>query len=325
MMLSPLPAPTTRPASMRRCRPWARAAALLALFVCLIAAVETMAADPERAVAPLELVWELDVGALGLDRPSALAVDDHDRFYVVDGGNDRVLIVAPDGSLERELGGYGWGEDRLAGPLDIAVDPGIASYVLDWGNRRVVEYDAEGDYLGVVLDEALLGEPMGLDFGSGGELLVADADAQLVRVFSQFGEPLDPIGSFGGEAGGLVGPTRVAMGPGREVAVSDPLSSEVKLYDEFGSLLVTMTTGASFAPAALVFDPLGRLAVADPVAGTVSLFDCSNGSLVAAVGRDALGPSAAPTGLAIDRTGRLLVLAGPPERILAFALEYDDR
>ncbi len=318
MMLASFPPQATRWTSMGR-------GLIFALLTVLLAAVNILAAASvaSGSVVALDLLDEMDGEVWDVDAPTALSVDHRGRLYIVDSGRHRVLVVEPDGSVARELGGYGWDEDSLNHPLDIVVDRGLAIYVLDSGNRRVVEYDVEGNYLGVVLIEEQIGNPVGLELGSGGELYVTDADAQIVRVHSQFGEPLDPIGSFGGEDGGLVGPTRIAMGPSREIAVADPAAAAVWLYDEFGSPLARLTRGEGFAPYDIVFDSHGDLIVADARDGSVSVFDRADARVTASVGRDLMGASALPSGLAIDRMGRLLVLDGISGGVFTFALEYD--
>jgi len=295
------------------------------LGLVLIAAVAALVLPLAAAgsVVAFDLVGEIEGEAWDVDGPTALAIDHRGYLYIVDSGHHRVLMIEPDGSIVREMGGYGWEEDSLDRPLDVVVDRGLATYVLDAGNRRVVEYDADGNYLGVVLVEEQIGNPVGLELGSAGELYVTDADAQIVRVYSQFGEPLDPIGSFGGAGGGLVGPTHVAMGPSRVLAVADPAAAAVCLYDEFGSPLARFTSSEGFTPYDIVFDSRGNLIVADPRNGMVLAFDRADGSVTAAVGRDQMGSSALPSGLAIDRTGRLLVLDGSSGCVFIFALEYD--
>ncbi len=315
MMLAWFLPQTTRRTSMRR--------SLAAMT--LVAGVTLVATPHVGAGAQISLVPAGEIGGdqWGLDSPSAIAVDHRGRLLVVDSGNHRVLVIGVDGTVVMELGGYGWKDDRLNTPLDVVVDPGLATFVLDAGNRRVIEFDAEGNYVGVVLTESQTGTPVGLALGSGGELFVADADAQIVRVYSQFAEPLEPLGRFGGEQGGLITPVRVAMGPAREIAIADPGASAVRLYDEFGSLLRQITPGEGFSPLDVLFDSRGNIFVADPSSGTVSVFDRSGNTAVAAAGRDALGPDAAPSGLAFDRAGRLLVLDATSGRVLVFELEYD--
>lgn len=282
------------------------------------------AATPHAGLAEASVAFRLvEVLETGIELagPAALGVDHRGLLYVLDGGRHRVIILNEDGSVARELGGYGWADDRLDGPTDLVIDPGIATYVLDAGNRRVVEYDEEGNYLGVALTEEQLGTPAGLELGTAGELYVTDADAQLVRVYSQFGEALDPIGSFGGAGGGLVRPTRVALGPERQIAVADPGMSAVCLYDEFGSLLAHFGDGEGFVPGDVMFDAGGGLLATCESRGAVLLFDAVSGSVAAAVGRGVLGERASPSGLAFDRAGRLLVLDGTTGRVLTFELD----
>ncbi len=288
-----------RPRLWRRL-PCAVALIALALPVSPVSAREIILTPVGRIPAS---TWEIA-------QPVALDVDHHARLCIVDSGGHRVLIGDSDGDLERELGGYGWAGDRLDGPLDVVVDPGLAIYVLDAGNRRVVEYDADGEYLGVAVAEERLGDPVGLELGSGGELYVTDSNAQLVRVFSQFGEELDPIGAFGGVDGGLVAPTRIAMGPGRRLAVSDPAASAVWLFDEFGTLIRRLAPPDGFTPLDVIFAPGGALIVTDPSAGVLWAFDPESGEPLGSARLGELDPAVAPRALALDRSGRLFVLDG---------------
>lgn len=260
--------------------------------------------------------------AWGLESPRALAVDHRGDVLIADTGNHRVLTVSTSGELLREFGGFGWGEGQFDTPSGLAVYTGFYTYVLDEGNRRVQRFDAEGDFVDVVIDEDEAGSPVDLAVGIAGEILLVDADSQAVLARSQFDEILAPIGRFGSGGGGLARPRDVAWGPAREIAVADPGRGTVEVFDEFGSELYSLSSPDTLEPGDLLFDPSGSLIVADLRHGRVVAFPPGGGPPSASFGgAEPLVPSA----LALDRDGKLLVLDGERERILMVEMVHGKR
>jgi hypothetical protein len=106
-------------------------------------------------VTALRMIGALDgpFGEEPLEGPEAVAMDHRGNIVIADTGNHRVVIVSRDGSVLEEFGGYGWEEGQLDSPSDLSIYLGFYTYVLDEGNRRVVRYDAEGDYVDTVVPE----------------------------------------------------------------------------------------------------------------------------------------------------------------------------
>jgi DNA-binding beta-propeller fold protein YncE len=278
-----------------------------------------------RSITAFELAGEVPgSGEWGLDSPQSLAVDHRGDMLIADSGNNRVLIITETGDLVVEFGGYGWDEGQFDTPTDLAVYPGFYIYVLDEGNRRVERFDERGNYLDRIVDEDETGTPIGIAIGSGGELLIVDEDKQAVIVYSQFAETLEPLGGFGGGVGELVSPCDVAMGPSRQIAVSDPGAGVVHVFDEFGSELCEVALpGDGFHPCALAFDTYGNLIAADPKGRRIVAFSARNRLITAvAIEGSGLPPAVEPVGLAIDGNGRLLVLDRVAGRLIIVDLVY---
>jgi len=261
------------------------------------------------------------VETLGLRNPSALAVDHRGNILIVDTGNHRVLVLSPEGRLVAELGGYGWASGEFDTPVDLAVAPGFYTYVVERGNRRVQRFDADGDYVDVVVAEGEAGTPVAIAVTETGGILLVDSDSQTVLARSQFSEALDPIGRFGTGGRGLVRPADVAVGPGREIAVADPGRSSVEVFDEFGAHLYALSAADTLSPDDVAFGPGGAILVADSVHGKVQAFRPGAGEPTASfVTTGRFHPSA----LALDRDGRLLVLDGESGRVLILEMDYGD-
>jgi hypothetical protein len=257
---------------------------------------------------------------LGLLAPEALALNHRGDVIIADTGNDRVLTVSVGGVTIQEFGGYGWEEDRFDTPSDVSVYEGFFTYVLDEGNRRVASYDVQGDYVGLVVREDEAGTPVSIDVGPSGGLYLVDSDSQSVIKYSQFDEVLQPVGRFGLDAGGLLDPSDVAVGPGREIAVADRGRPSVEVFDEFGSRLYSVTTPDTMLPNDVTFDEKGNLLVVDGRHNRLLAFPRGGSTPSASLN----GPSGFHyTALAVRRGGSLAVLDGEAGRVRLFELVYD--
>lgn len=82
-------------------------------------------------------------GAIELKGPLAVAYDSAGRLWVADTGNDRVLLVNPNGLLLSEVGSSGVLKGEFRRPVDIAYGRGRI-YVADAGNKRIQIFDPKG-------------------------------------------------------------------------------------------------------------------------------------------------------------------------------------
>jgi DNA-binding beta-propeller fold protein YncE/ABC-type Fe3+ transport system permease subunit len=82
-----------------------------------------------------------------------VAVGADGRLYVSEyGGNDRIQVFEPDGTLIRSIGAFGPGDDEFNRPQALLFSPDRTSlYVADSCNHRIVELDPEtGRFLSVI-------------------------------------------------------------------------------------------------------------------------------------------------------------------------------
>ncbi len=127
------------------------------------------------------------------NQPSALAVSpDGQWVYVADTWNHRIQKFTTGGgpvttwgySLYHVTLGDPFG---LWGPRGIAVDDEGRVYVADTGNKRIVVYDADGNYIsqfgGAGMQAGQLDEPVGIAVDQQGFVYVADTWNQRIQVF----------------------------------------------------------------------------------------------------------------------------------------------
>ena len=85
--------------------------------------------------------WEL------LSRVSQVAFDKEENLYVLDGGNNRVLIFNPQGKYVRKFGKKGGGPGELMAPVGIAVTAAGEIAVTDLGRPAVSLFKKDGTFI----------------------------------------------------------------------------------------------------------------------------------------------------------------------------------
>ncbi len=127
------------------------------------------------------------------NEPWGIAVAPDGSVYVMDTWNFRIQKFTPDGQFIQM-----WGYDSptvvpfaLYGPRDGVLDSQGRLLVSDTGNRRIVIYDAEGNYLSefgkVGFAPGQFDEPVGLAIDHQDNLYVADTWNQRIQVFAPDG------------------------------------------------------------------------------------------------------------------------------------------
>jgi len=281
------------------------------------------------------------VGKNGLNTPSGLAIDASvtpNRLYVADTLNNRVLAW---GNVSTFLNGgpaskvFGqpdfvhgdcqYGNNRMCGPVAVAVDSSGNLYVADASNNRVLEYDdpfntdtvtdrvfGQSDFNNNACNFPAIGAsslcgPRGVGVDAAGHLYIADTgnsrvlefdtpltDLVAERVFGQGGSFTNNIcnqGNTNPTADTLCNPEGLAI-QGTKLWLADLSNSRVLEYD----------------------DPIGtNNTTADAVIGQANLTSrgCDNGGISASA-------LCSPTGVAIDSSNNLYVADWGNARVLLF-------
>jgi DNA-binding beta-propeller fold protein YncE len=196
----------------------------------------------ERKRGPLE----------GFDRPYDLVRSPGgDRFYLSEYRGGRVSVLSASGDWLSYIGSRGLGDGNLLGPQNLAVDEEGYLYVVDYGNRRVVKFDPEGNFI-LSFGKAQRNQagffsgflsPTGIA-AKGGLVYTADASARQIFIH-------DSNGIYRGTlaAGGLTGPESLRfLADGRLLAADtnrilliDPASALVRLLGTAGSSRLRIT------------------------------------------------------------------------------------
>jgi YD repeat-containing protein len=146
------------------------------------------------------------------------------------------------------FGSLGTGQRQFNGPRGVAVAPNGSVYVTDYGNDRVQEFSASGEYLmqfgSLGTGNGQFKEPRGIAVTSNGKVYVADSGNSRVQEFSAAGEYLAQFGTPGTGNGQFVHPRGLAFASNGNVYVTDSGNNRVQEFSASGEYLAQFgTTG----------------------------------------------------------------------------------
>jgi trimeric autotransporter adhesin len=195
------------------------------------------------------------------------------------------------------------GTGGLSDARGVAVSPAGDLYISDFANNDILKFNAGGSFLGTFASGANVDVPLGLAFGTGGDLFAASAGAvsNIARVDKTTG--LVTNASFtSGNVLVLGGPQYLTFGP--SLAVTD-IAGHLFRFDPVTGAAIS--GGAFDNPVGVAFDAAGDLFVAQRISNNVLKFPSGGGapSIVVAMGAFA----GAPADIAFGPDGLLYIAA----------------
>jgi DNA-binding beta-propeller fold protein YncE len=257
-------------------------------------------------------------------QPQALAIDPASgTVFVADTTNNRVQALTPTGAV------LPWAApaSALSSPTGIGVSP-VGShdvYVADTNNNRVVQYDQQGNQLGVITLNGLgtgnLQLPRGIDFDAAGNLYVADTgSSHRINIYSAAGAPQRAIGGNGF----FRFLADVAVAPDGTIYAADRNADQIVHFSAAGTELgrwgsLGAGNGQFQGPDDVEADPDGNVIVTDNGNHRVQVFSAT-GAFETKFG--SLGPDPGqfqdPTGLAVSPIGKREVYVADGNNCCAF-------
>jgi hypothetical protein len=195
------------------------------------------------------------------------------------------------------------GTGGLSDALGVAVSPTGDLYVSDFANNDILKFSAGGLFQGIFASGLNVDVPLGLAFGTGGDLFVASAGAvsNIARVNGITG--LVTTSSFtSGNALVLGGPQYLTFGP--TLVVTD-IAGHLFRFDPATG--ISISSGAFDNPVGVAFDTAGDLFVAQRISNNVLKFPSGGGAPSIIIPNGAF--SGQPAGIAFGPNGLLYLAA----------------
>jgi uncharacterized protein (TIGR03663 family) len=304
--------------------------------------------DPYEA-GKIDLAPDLSIGEAGsepgqLNYPRELAIAPDGSIYVADSRNNRIQHFSADGTYLNSWGSF---KDKSQGeappgtfnePWGVAVAKDGSVFVSDTWNHRIQKFSSDGRPLtawgsfGQSTDGLGFYGPRGLAIDGEGRLYVADTGNNRISIFDPNGNFISSFGTPGADSGQFSEPVDVYVDDNGLVYVTDTWNRRVQVFSHNPDL-------SDFQPIAswdvsgwfggsnenkpfIAVNKDGHIFITDPEGYRVIEFDGAKGGFVRTWGTYGTeeGQLNLPTGLAVDRSGRIWVSDSGNNRLLRFTL-----
>ncbi|HKZ51599.1 MAG TPA: NHL repeat-containing protein, partial [Dehalococcoidia bacterium] len=178
-------------------------------------------------------------GRLALQAPMAMTAY-QGKLYVANSGGGNVIVVNPNGTVERVVAPQVAPGQRPLRPIGIAVAPNGHIFLSDPDNHRVLHLDGEGQAVSSIgsgkrdAGEYGFNTPGGLSLDAEGNLYVVDMLNYTVKKYSPSGQFLLKMGEAGDTEGTFSRPKAIVVDAGGRIFVSDTLLVAVEVFGADG-------------------------------------------------------------------------------------------
>ena len=254
----------------------------------------------------------------GADQPSDLAIGTNGYIYIVDGVNNRVVVVDHNGRWKFEFGNEGTGKGQFKYPLGIDISDGGDVYIADTGNHRIQVFDQRGNYKNSFTvksgNKEKPSNPVDvLSTSIRNYLYISDNDNHKIRVYKQDGSFAFEWGGFGEEFGQFRYPGMMTLTELNEVLIIDVLNTRVQKFDPLGEFIADIGSwgvmpGNFFRPKGVAIDKKNRVFISDSYMGVIQAFSDSGRFEGVICEKNRKKNFRTPVGIIIDKKNRLLVV-----------------
>jgi DNA-binding beta-propeller fold protein YncE len=216
------------------------------------------------------------------DQPSDISVGPNGDVYLVDGVNNRIIVLDGKGRKKSSFGKGGTGPGEFKHPVGIDISDEGKVFIADSGNHRIQVFDLKGNFLRMFTVRAgpqekpsdpvdVLASPFK------NYVYVSDNDNHKIKVYDQSGNFQFQWGKFGEGPGDFRYPGILAKNKNNEIYVVDVLNTRVQKFDPFGNFIYDIGSwgvvpGSLFRPKGVAIDRKNRLFVSDSYMGLVQVF-----------------------------------------------------
>lgn len=195
--------------------------------------------------------WNWQIGTMGVGSnwlSCSIAFAPDGTAYVTDGGNQRIKVLAPDGTLKST-----WSTDvpsmpELEGPVWISRLQDGEFLITDWASQDVIRrFSADGTFLEMFTPAAgvieTVFDPVATLVETDGNIWVTEVAENRVIKLTPDGELLLAIGgpNPGTQPGRFAEPTNMALDERGNIYVADDDNSRLQVFDKDGKFLAAFT------------------------------------------------------------------------------------
>jgi uncharacterized protein (TIGR03663 family) len=255
--------------------------------------------------------------------PNDVATDAQGNLYVADTLNQRIVKVAPDGTMTN-FGQSGQDDGQFAnpkskdynvsdGPWGVAVDGEGSIYVADTWNNRIQKFGPDFKFIKSWGARDLFG-PRDIAIDSQGNVWVVDTGHKHVREYSANGDPINDFGTTKQDSnhqfvasdspGEFSEPSSIYIAQNGDIYVADYWNKRIQHFDpafKYRNEIKVKSWGSPGVTdrAYIVVLNDGHVLATDPANARVIVFD-TNGEQVAAWRLPSAVGSSRPVGIAVD-------------------------
>jgi DNA-binding beta-propeller fold protein YncE len=218
----------------------------------------------------------------GADQPSDISVGPNGDFYLVDGVNNRIIVLDARGERKFDFGKKGGGEGEFKYPLGIDISDQGEVFIADTGNHRIQVFDLKGNFLYMFKVRTGPGEKPAdpvdvLASKLKGYVYISDNDNHKIKVYNRDGIFQFEWGKFGEQRGEFRYPGILAVNEYNQIFVVDVLNTRVQKFDPFGNFITDIGAwgvrpGQLFRPKGVAVDKKNRVFVSDSYMGLIQVF-----------------------------------------------------
>jgi len=275
------------------------------------------------------------------ERPTGVAVDSAGRIFVLDRGNNRVLVFDTNEKFSFQFGSTGSGNGQLLEPRGIAIAPNGNIWVADSGNARVQKFTPYGSYAGQFGSKGTAGGkqfqlPYGIAIGTrngAAVVYVSDQVGNRVGAFLESGSFLGNVSGTPSNAGApadFIEPQGLALDAANSLLVADGGHNRIQRFNSDGKFLFQFgDTGVPEDqlkdPIAVAVAPSGHILVTSSLNSRIQNFQ-PNGTLLRKFGAAGSGSGQfmEPRGIAVGANNTVFVADAGNHRVVPWAhTDYD--
>ena len=288
-------------------------------FICLIITFSTMSIRGVSYSAEcLNSKFQFDIKP-NADQPSDISIGPNGDVYIVDGVNNRIIVVNGNGMRKFDFGQKGNGKGEFKYPLGIDISDKGKVFIADTGNHRIQVFNLKGDFLYMFSvktgPQEKPADPVDVLVSHLKDYLyVSDNDNHKIKVYKQNGTFEFEWGKLGEGPGEFRYPGILAINEYNEIFVVDVLNTRVQKFDPFGNFISEIGSwgvlpGNLFRPKGVAVDKENRVYIGDSYMGFIQVFSDLGRFLGVICENKKNRRFITPVGIAMDdKTKRLLVV-----------------